>query len=206
MATAQLFPVGAPYFYRATQSAQKCQDVCKYGGVTNMTNYFFTGFYSSQPTSLCALFIDGKWVPGSQPANSTECSVAVENNSATSDGMACACISTSNTVGLADPNGGSCSDACYNSPYGQGASIPGSGSSAAKEHACISTNNVGFSNSFGNVIADSSSGDSSCLTASLRGGQATRSSGFSCACVFPTSFRRKLRLHRKDMAGLSSSK
>ena len=206
-ATAQLFPVGVPYFYKATQSAQRCQDVCTYGGVTNMTNYFFTGFYSGQQTSLCALFIDGNWVPGSQPANSTECSVAVENSSATSDGMACACISTSNTVGLADPNGGSCSDACYTSPFGQGASIPGSGSdpTAAKEHACVSTENVGFTNSFGNVITDSDTGDSSCLTASLRGGQATRSNAFSCACVFPTSFRRKLRLHRKDLLGLAST-
>lgn len=170
-----------------------------------MTNYFFTGFYSGQPTSLCALSIDGTWVPGSQAANSTECSVVVENSSATSDGMACACISTSNTVGLADPNGGSCSDACYNSPFGQGASIPGSGSETANEYACISSRNVGISNSFGNVIVDPSSSSSSCLTASLSGGQPTRSSAFSCACVFPTSFRRKLRLHRKDLAASVST-
>lgn len=203
--TAQLFPVGVPYFYRVSQNAETCQDVCTYGGVTNMTNYFFTGFYSGQQTSLCALLIDGTWVPGSQPANATDCFVAAENSSATSDGMACACISTSNTVGLADPNGGSCSDACYTSPYGQGASIPGSGSSGAKEYACVSADNVGISNTFGNVIGDSNNGDSSCSTASLKGGQATQSSAFSCACVFPTSFRRKLRLHRKDLLGLTST-
>lgn len=204
-ASAQLFPVGVPYFYRATQGAQTCQDVCTYGGVTNMTNYFFTGFYNAQPTSLCALSIDGSWVPGSQRGNSTECSVVVENSSSTSDGMACACMSTSNTVGLADPNGRSCSDACYNSPFGQGASLPGSGSGHANEYACISMRNVGISNSFGNVILDSSSGNSSCLTASLKGGPATQSSAFSCACVFPTSFRRKLRLHRKDLATVIAS-
>lgn len=202
--TGQLYPVGVPYFYRVTQSVETCQDVCTHGGVTNMTNYFFTGFYSGQQNSLCALLIDGSWIPGSQPANSTDCFVSVENSSAPSDGMACACISTSNTVGLADPNGGSCSDACYTSPYGQGASIPGSGSSAAKEHACVSTDNVGFSNSFGHVIDDSNNGGS-CLTASLKGGQATQSSAFSCACVFPTSFRRKLRLHRKDLLGVTST-
>ena len=198
---AQLFAAGAPYFYLATESAQTCQDVCTYGGVTNMTTYFFTGFYDAQPTSLCALSINGSWVPGSQRANSTECSVVVEDSSSTSDAMACACISTSETVGLADPNGSSCSDACYNSPFGQGASIPG----GADEHACISSGNVGISNSFGNVILDSSNNSNSCLTASLTGGQATQSSAFSCACVFPTSFRRKLRLHRKDLAALTSS-
>lgn len=203
--SAQLYPVGVPYFYRATAGAQTCQDVCTYGGVTNMTNYFFTGFYNAQPTSLCALLIDGSWVPGSQRGNSSKCSVVVENSSSTSDGMACACISTSNTVGLADPNGHSCSDACYNSPFGQGASLPGSGSGHANEYACISTQNVGLSNTFGNVILDSSSGNSSCLTASLTGGHATQASAFSCACVFPTSFRRKLRLHRKDLAALISS-
>ena len=203
--TAQLFPVGVPYFYMATESAQTCQDVCTYGGVTNMTNYFFTGFFNGQPTSLCALSIDGSWIPGSQLGNSTNCSVVVKDSSSTSDGMACACMSTSNTVGLADPNGRSCSDACYNSPFGQGASLPGSGSGHANEYACISTQNVGISNSFGNVILDSSSGNSSCLTASSTGGQATQSSAFSCACVFPTSFRRKLRLHRKDLAPLTAS-
>ena len=203
--TAQLFPVGVPYFYMATKSAQKCQDVCSYGGVTNMTNYSFTGFYNGQATSLCALSIDGSWVPGSQQGNSTECSVVVQNSTATSDGMACACMSTSNTVGLADPNGSSCSDACYNSPFGQGASLPGSGSGHANEYACISTPNVGISNSFGNVVLDSRSGNSYCLTASLTGGQATQSSAFSCACVFPTSFRRKLSRHRNDLAPLIAS-
>ncbi|KAL0018183.1 hypothetical protein WJX77_007266 [Trebouxia sp. C0004] len=59
-ASAQLYPVTAPYFYSATQSAQTCQEVCTYGGVTNMTNYFFTGFYNPQPTSLCGLDIDGR--------------------------------------------------------------------------------------------------------------------------------------------------
>lgn len=203
--SAQLFPVTAPYFYMATQSAQTCQQVCTYGGVTNMTNYFFTGFYNNQPTSLCALSINGNWVPGSQSPNSTECSVVVETSGATSNGMACACISTSNTVGLADPNGSSCSDACYNSPYGQGASIPGSGSGTTNEYACISSSNVGVTNSFGNVVVDSSSGNSSCLTAGSSGGQAAQSSTFSCACVFPTSFRRKLRLHRKDLTALAAT-
>ena len=200
--SAQLFPVSAPYFYMATQSAQTCQEVCTYGGVTDMTNYFFTGFYDNQLTSLCALSINGNWVPGSQSPNSTECSVVMETSGANSDGMACACISTSNTVGLADPNGSSCSDACYKSPYGQGAPIPGSGSSTSKEYACISSSNLGISNSFGNVVVDAGSGNSSCLTASPSGGQALQSSNFSCACVFPTSFRRKLRLHRKDLAAL----
>ena len=205
LGSAQLLPVTAPYFYLATQGAQSCQQVCTFGGVTNMTNYFFTGFYDNQPTSLCALSINGTWVPGSQPPNSTECSVVVQNSGAMSNGMACACISTSNTVGLADPNGSSCSDACYNSPFGQGASIPGSGSDTKNEYACIASSNVGITNSFGNVVQDPSSGNSSCLTASSRGSQAAQSSAFSCACVFPTSFRRKLRLHRKDLFAMDAT-
>ncbi|DBB15067.1 TPA: hypothetical protein ACH3X3_004079 [Trebouxia sp. C0006] len=204
-ASAQLFPVTAPYFYSATQNAQTCQEVCTYGGVTNMTNYYFTGFYSSQATSLCALDINGSWVPGSQPAGQTDCSVVIENSGATSDGMACACINTNNSPGLASPIGYStCSDACYDSPYGQGASIPASGSDTTDAYGCIASNNVGISNAFGNVVIDPVSNNATCLTASLTGGTATQSSSYSCTCVFPTSFRRKLKLHRKDITGLAS--
>lgn len=203
--SAQLYPVEAPYFYAATQDAQTCQEVCTYGGVTDMTSYFFTGFYSSEPTNLCALSIDGAWLPGSQPAGQTDCSVVVENSGATSNGMACACISTNNSPGLASPIGYStCSDACYDSPYGQGASIPGSGSDSTGAYACISSSNVGISNSFGNVVIDPSSNNATCLTASLTGGAATQSSSYSCACVFPTAFRRRLKVHRKGLTGLAS--
>ncbi len=204
--SAQLYPVTVPYFYLATQSAQTCEAVCTYGGVTNMTNYFFDGFYSSQPTSLCALSIDGSWVPGSQPSGQTDCSVVVENSGATSSGMACACINTNSSPGLASPIGyGTCSDACYDSPYGQGASIPGSGSDTTDSYACIASTNVGISNAFGNVVVDPVSKNATCLTASLTGGSATQSSGFSCACVFPNSFRRRLKLHRKDLTGFASA-
>lgn len=205
-ASAQLFPVTAPYLYSATQNAQTCQEVCTYGGVTNMTNYFFSGFYNSLPTSLCALEIDGSWVPGSQLAGQTDCSVVVENSGATSNGMACACINTNNSPGLASPIGYStCSDACYDSPYGQGASIPGSGSDTTDAYGCIASNSVGISNAFGNVVMDPVSKNATCLTASLAGGAAMQSSSYSCACVFPTSFRRKLKLHRKDITGLAST-
>ena len=202
---AQLFPVGAPYFYAATQNAQTCQDVCSFGGVTGMTSYFFDGFYSSQPSSLCALSIGGVWIAGSQPAGSTQCSVVVLNSGATSNGMACACINTNNSPGLASPVGyATCSDACYDSSYGQGASIPGSGSDTKDSSACIASANVGVSNAFGNVVQDPSTGVSSCLTANLTGGPATQSSSFSCACVFPTPARRRLTLHRKDLTALAA--
>ena len=168
-----------------------------------MTSYFFTGFYDSQPSSLCAVLVDGVWVTGSQAAGSTTCSILLDHSAGTlTPGMACACISTSNTVGLASPAAFSnCADACYNSPYGQGASIPGSESS----YACIATANVGISNAFGNIGFNSTSGTNMCLTASLTGGAGTSDSAYSCACVFPTAFRRKLQVHRKFAPGLVTS-
>lgn len=203
--SAQLNPTSAPFFFSATQEAQTCQEVCTLN-VTNMTNYYFNGFYDSQPTSLCALSIDGSWVPGSQPSGQTDCSVVVENSSATSNGLACACVNSNNSPGLASPIGyATCSDACYESPYGQASSLPGSGSDTSDAYACISSSNVGISNAFGTVVQDSMSGNSTCLTASLTGGSATQSSSYSCACVFPASFRRSLKLHRKELPGLVSA-
>lgn len=203
LASAQLFPVSAPYFYMATQPSQTCQDVCTFGGVTDMTSYLFTGFYNNQPSSLCAVLIDGVWVTGSQPANSTTCSVLLNHSAnTTTPGLACACISTSNSVGLANPsNYSNCADACYSSPYGQGASIPGAQSS----YGCIATPNVGISNAFGNVAFNSTSNTNMCLTASLTGGAGTSDASYSCACVFPTAFRRKLQVHRKSAAGSVAS-
>ena len=203
--SAQLFPVSAPYFYAATQSAQTCQDVCTFGGVNGMTNYYFSGFYDSQPTSLCALSINGTWISGSQRAGSTECSVVVLTSGASSAGMACACINTNNSPGLASPVGYStCSDACYDSSYGTGSSIPGSGIDTRDTYACVSTDNVGVTNAFGNVVTDPASGNTTCLTASLTGGAATQSSSYSCACVYPTPARRRLTLHRKDLSALAA--
>ena len=195
LASAQLFPVEAPYFYLASQPDQTCHDVCSYGGVTDMTSYFFTGFYDNQVTSLCAVLIDGQWLPGSQRANSTTCSVLLDHSaSSVSAGLACACISTTNTVGLANPtNYSNCADACYSSPYGQAASIPGANSA----YACVSTANVGISNAFGNIALNSTTGINTCLTADLSGGAGASDPSYSCACVFPTPFRRKLQLHRK---------
>ena len=195
LTSAQLFPVSAPYFYMATQPEQTCQDVCSFGGVTNMTSYFFTGFYDNQPSNLCAVSIDGVWVTGSQPAGATTCSVLLDHSAdMLTPGLACACMSTSESVGLANPNTFSnCADACYNSPYGQGAAIPGARSS----YACIATENVGISNAFGNIAQNSTTGTDMCLTASLTGGAGTSDSSYSCACVFPTAFRRKLQVHRK---------
>lgn len=168
-----------------------------------MTSYFFTGFYNNEPSSLCAVLIDGVWVSGSQPANSTTCSVLLDHSATTTTpGLACACISTSNSVGLASPsNFSNCADACYSSPYGQGAPIPGAQSS----YACVASSNVGISNAFGNIAYNSTSGTNMCLTASLTGGAGTSDSSFSCACVFPTVFRRKLQVHRKVVAGLVAS-
>ena len=140
-----------------------------------------------------------------QPAGSTQCSAVVLNSGATSNGMACACINTNNSPGLASPVGyATCSDACYESSYGRGASIPGSGSDTKDPSACIASDNVGVSNAFGNVVQDPSTGVSSCLTASLTGGPATQSSSYSCACVFPTPSRRRLTLHRKDLTALAA--
>ena len=204
--SAQLYSVSAPYFYMASENAQTCQAVCTNGGVTNMTNFFFSGFYDSKPTSLCALSIDGRWIPGSQAADQTDCSIGVQDSSATSDGMACACINTNNSPGLAAPAGyNTCSDACYNSPYGQGASLPASGSDNTNSYACVASNNVGISNAFGNVVLDQASGNATCVTASRNGGSAEQSYLFSCACVFPTTFRRKLQLHRKDLGQVAAA-
>ena len=195
LASAQLFPVEAPYFYQASQHDQSCRDVCSNGGVTDMTSYFFTGFYDNQVTSLCSVLVDGQWIPGSQRANSTTCSVLLDHSAGNvTAGMACACISTTNSVGLADPrNYSTCADACYNSPYGQGASIPG----ASNAYACVSSANVGTSNAFGNVVLNSTTGSNTCLTADLSGGAGASDPSYSCACVYPTPFRRKLQLHRK---------